>query len=96
MADWIKCDLNAQNIKTKTEKAVLISMPHSSKFDGFQFWHPQKLVREVGGRGYFYTFSFTNEFEFKLKKMGQGRYNKFEVIDEKTISADEMIEAFKG
>ena len=95
MADWIKCDLNAQNIKVKTEKAVLITMPHSSKFDGFQFWHPIKLVRRVG-IGYFYTFSFTNEFEFKLKKMGQGRYNRSEVIDEKTISADEMIEAFKG
>ena len=56
MADWIKCDLNAQNIKAKTEKAVLIAMPHSSKFDGFLFWHPIKLVRRVG-IGYFYTFS---------------------------------------
>ena len=40
--------------------------------------------------------SFTDEFEFKLKKMGQGKYNKSEVIAEQTISAEDMKEAFKN
>lgn len=96
MATWIKCNLNAQNIETETDKAVLIKMPHKSAYDGFKFWHPKKLVREAGGKGYFYTFSFTDEFEFKLFKNGNGRYNQRDIISETVISADEMAEQFKN
>ena len=79
MANWIKVTVNVQNIKAETEKAVLIAMPHSSDFDGFEFWHPKKLVRQCKmGKGWIYSMSFTDEFEFKLKKMGQGRYNQSE------------------
>lgn len=94
MATWHKVNFNAQNIESETEKAVLIKMPHKSGFDGFKFWHPKKLVRTAGGKGYFLTFSFTDEFEFKLVKNGNGKYNKFDVVDQRTISASEMIDAF--
>lgn len=94
MATWHKLNLNAQNIEAETERAVLIKMPHSSDYDGFKFWHPKKLVREAGGNGYLLTLSFTDDFEFKLIKNGNGRYNKSEIIDQRTISASEMIEQF--
>jgi len=97
MANWIKVTVNVQNIKAETEKAVLIAMPHSSDFDGFEFWHPKKLVRQCKiGKGWNYSMSFTDEFEFRLKKMGQGKYNKSEVIAEQTILAEDIKEAFKN
>ena len=94
MADWKSIKFNAQNIVTETDKAVLIACPHKSNFDGFVFWHPKKLVRVIGGKGYFVSFSYTDDFEFKLKKYGKGQYNSRDVIDEKTVSTETMEEIF--
>ena len=96
MTQQNKVRFNAQNIKAETAKAVLINMPHKSNYDGFCFWVSAKLVRDAGGKGYFKTFSFTDEFEFKLLKFGNGRYNSRDVISEKTITAAEMIESFSS
>jgi len=87
-------NFNSQNIVTQTEKAVLIACPHKSNYDGYVFWHPAKLVREAGGKGYFLTLSYTDEFEFRLKKYGKGQHNRREVIDECTVSGDEIAEIF--
>lgn len=93
---WNKIVFNAQNIETETDRAVLIRMPHKSDYDGYMFWHPKKLVRETGAKGYALTFSFTDDFEFKLFKNGNGKYNRHKVIAETTISASEMKEQFKN
>lgn len=53
-------------------------------------------VRDAGGKGYFKTFSFTDDFKFKLLKYGKGRYNKSDVIDEIEIDCEEMMNAFKS
>lgn len=86
---WKTKNFNLQNVKVRTEKAVLIQMPHNSDYDGFCFWHPAKLVRK-GSHSYEIQLSYTDEFNFKLIKNGKGRYNKFDVIEEKTISAEEF------
>lgn len=88
---WHKKHFNIQNIKHQTDRAVLIQMPHSSNHDGFSFWHPSKLVRS-GNNSYDMTFSFTDDFKFNLKKMGQGQHNWDQIIDEQQISAAEMVE----
>lgn len=116
MNKWYKVRFNVQNIITETDKAVLIQMPHSSAYDGFKFWHPAKLIRDVGDQGDAKAFSFTDSFKFKLFKNGQGKYNKCEIIetlyiffhsfdpgkynqreiiDQKEITAKDMIEAFR-
>lgn len=96
MATWHKLILNTQNIEAETERAVLIKMPHSSYYDGFKFWHPKKplYLRESGGNSHLLILSFTDDFEFKLFKNGNGRYNKSKIIDQRTISASEMIGQF--
>ena len=94
MAKWNKIRFNVQNVEAETERSVLINMPHKSKFDGFRFWHPKKLVRDEGQKGWGLSFSFTDEFVFKLVKNGKGRFNSRDVIDEKTITAAEMMEVF--
>ena len=88
---WKNQVINLQNIKAKTEKAVLIQMPHKSKYDGFCFWHPTKLLRN-GSHSYEKSISYTDEFVFKLKKYGQGKYNQNKVIKEIEISAQQFEE----
>lgn len=83
--NWKTINFNAQNIEHETFKAVLIKMPKKSKYSGYAFWHPAKLVRTTGGNGYFKTFSYTNDFIFNLKM-------KTKEIE---ITYEEMEEAFE-
>ncbi len=88
---WHKVYFNSQNIEHDTAKAVLIKMPNKSEYAGYKFWHPTRLVREEGGKGYHMSFSFTEEFQFTIRKYGQNR----QVTAEKIIGWDEMLEAFE-
>lgn len=74
---------------------VLIGMPHSSAHDGYKFWISQKLVRQ-GRHSYERFLSVNEDMTFKLIKNGKGKFNKFEVIASKEITADELAEAFGG
>lgn len=88
---WEKIKFNKNNIKYETGKATLIKMPNNSEYVDFYFWHPSKLVREEGGKGYFKSFSFTEEWEFKIFKKNK----KGEIVDELEITVEEMKEIFE-
>lgn len=87
---WKKIKVNVQNIKHETEKAVLIAMPHSSNYDGFTFWISKKLVR-AGSHSYEVQVSINDDMTFNLKRTSE---KTRAVLEETTIGADEMIEAF--
>ncbi|MDY2887339.1 MAG: hypothetical protein SOT25_00985 [Malacoplasma sp.] len=91
---WKNIEINLQNIEGGTEKATLIKMPNKSKYAGYKFWHSSKLIRS-GSNNYARSIGYTDEFTFKLKKYGNGKWNKNEVIDEKEINVEEFEEAFK-
>lgn len=91
---WKNIEINVQNIETDTGKATLIKMPNKSEYAGYKFWHPSKLIR-YGSNSYARSISYTDEFTFKLFKNGNGKYNKFDVIDEIEISVEEFEEAFE-
>lgn len=82
---WKKIYFNAQNIEHDTGRAVLINCPKKSSFGGWSFWHPSKLVREEGGRGYHLSFSFTEEWEFKLFKQYKTGENPQRTVDFQTM-----------
>ena len=90
---WKNIEINLQNIESDTGKATLIKMPNNSKYAGYKFWHPSKLVRD-GSNSYAKSIGYTDGFTFKLFKNGNGKYNKFDKIDEIEIDAKEFEEAF--
>ncbi|EKB56610.1 hypothetical protein HMPREF9699_01339 [Bergeyella zoohelcum ATCC 43767] len=94
MATWDKIFINSQNIISETDRAFLIKMPNRSQYKGYAFWHPKKLVRLQGGKGYHITFSFTEDFEFRVILYGQGRFNSKTIIRQEYLTPNEMREAF--
>ena len=91
---WRELLFNAQNIKTSTPSAYLIKMPRGSRYPDYMFWHPAKLVKAVGGKGQFMALLYADGFVFRLFKNGQGRHNKREIIDRKTVTSKDIAEAF--
>lgn len=88
--EWKSIRINKQNIKKDIGSAILIAMPHNSKYDGFTFWHSSKLIKS-GKHSYALSLSYTDGFTFKLKRVSQ---KTFKVLDEKEISAEEFEKAF--
>lgn len=86
---WKGLQINSNLIKARTEKYVLINMPHNSEYDGYAFWHPAKLVWD-GLNSAAPSIRYTDGFVFRLKKYGKGRYNSREVLDEIPLAPDEM------
>jgi len=84
---WKKIMINATQIEFATEKAVKIKLPNNSGYKDYTFWHPAKLVSKKGGM---YTFSYTDDFKFRLIKYGKGQYNRSAVLSEVEISAEEI------
>lgn len=91
--EWKNININKNNIKTETDKAVLIAMPHSSSYDGYVFWHPSKLVRN-GRHSEAVSISYNDEFTFHLKKYGKGKTNYKDVLDEVELDPSEFEEEF--
>lgn len=91
--NWKNINISKNNIKAETEKAVLISMPHKSDYDGYTFWHSSKLVRS-GRNGNSVSIGYNDDFVFHLKKYGNGKWNSHEVIVEVDIDVENFEEAF--
>lgn len=91
---WKNINVNINQIKLNTGRAILINCPHNSEYDGFSFWHPAKLVRS-GKHSASVSIGYTEDFKFKLIKYGKGKYNSRDIIDEIEISVEEFEEMFE-
>ena len=87
---WKNIVINSNNVVTATDKAVLIKIPRSK----LKFWHPAKLVRYKGKNNYLISIGYTDDFNFKLFRNGEGRHNQKEIIEELHLSAQEFEEYF--
>lgn len=91
---WHQLTIPSNQIEASTIKAELIKMPKKSKYNGFSFWHPAKLIKGSNIKEHF-SIIFSETFQFNLKKYGKGRFNSKVVVEEKAITAVEMLEAFE-
>ena len=85
---WKKLYFNAQNIVLVAGRATLIKMPAGSRYKGYTFWYPSKLIADEGGKGYYKSILYTEESIFKITKRG----NKNEV---EHLDVEEMQSAFE-
>lgn len=90
---WKNININSNQIKTETERAVLINCPHNSEYCGYSFWHPSKLVSS-GKHLASALIIYNEDFKFKLIKYGKGKWNSRNTIDEIEISVEEFEEMF--
>ena len=91
---WKNVEINIQNIEYDSGRATLIKMPNKSRYAGYKFWHPSKLIRS-GSNSYASRLGYTDEFTFTLKKYGNGKYNSNKVIDEIEIDVETFEEIFE-
>ncbi|MEG0051195.1 MAG: hypothetical protein RR712_03370 [Terrisporobacter sp.] len=91
--EWKNININLSNVITQTDKATLIKLPNKSKYAGYSFWHSNKLIRD-GINSNAICISYNNEFEFKFKKYGNGKYNKTTLLVEVKATIDEFEECF--
>ena len=84
---WKNINLNSNLIKQETAKAFLIKIPKTK----WLFWYPAKLVRFNGKGGYMMSIGFNSDMTFNIFQNGNGKYNRFEKIAQKTLNFDEMM-----
>ena len=87
---WHKIKFNTQNIIGETAKATIIKMPNKSKWKGLTFYHPSKLVREEGHKGYRSSFSFTDDWETSYLKVTKPSKIEAEVREIEELVRDEI------
>lgn len=90
---WKTLDLPPELVAVCTDKSIKIDMPQNSRYKGYNCWISRKLVhinvQYVGNDKFlFYEVVYKDNFMFRLKKYGKGRYNKYDVVDEKEIDAE--------
>lgn len=90
--EWHKLYFYKNNVVTCTENGVLIKLPNKSSYQGYKFWFPKKLVKNVDN--VYNCFIFTMEFKFKIFKNGKTGKAKYRVIDSEEIDVDDMMEIF--
>lgn len=91
---WKNINININQIKVETERAMLINCPHNSGYDGYSFWHPSKLIA-IGKHSASAIIIYNEDFKFKLIKYGKGKWNSKNIIDEIEISVEEFEKMFE-
>lgn len=88
---FLNININRNQIKHSSGRAILIAMPHNSDYDGFTFWFPEKLVDE-GRHGEAVRLCIPVSFNFTLRRTSPKTYK---VLAEEELNAYELVEQFK-
>lgn len=90
---WHRININKQNIKAETSRAILIALPHSCDYNGYSFWHPLTLVT-AGKHSNAVEINCHELYKFRIYKYGKGKWNNRSILDEKVVSVEEIEDAF--
>lgn len=88
---FLNININRNQIKRSSGRAILIAMPHKSDYDGFTFWFPEKLVDE-GRHDEAIRLCIPVSFNFTLKRTSPKTYK---VLAEAELNAYELVEQFR-
>lgn len=80
---------NSNLIKWETEKAYLLKLPKSQ----YKLWISKRFARVLPNE-YQIKIRIPNNFKTKIFKNGEGRYNKYYIVSEKEIDAEELLKYF--
>lgn len=87
MTEWLKVKANSNLIQAETDRAVLIKLPKTE----LCFWHPSKLVKYSGKKGYKITISYTDGWKFIAKRTSQ---KTKAILEEREIPAEKFPSYF--
>lgn len=87
---WFHISIKSENVRFYGNSAC-ITLPYHSPYKNWLMWVGKKLVRD---EGYCFALSTKETFNFTIKKMGKGRFNKGEVLEQKEITAQELLDIF--
>lgn len=88
---FLNININRNQIKRSSGRAILIAMPHKSDYDGFTFWFPEKLVDE-GRHDEAIRLCIPVSFNFNLRRTSPKTYK---VLAEAELNAYELVEQFR-
>lgn len=88
---YLNININRNQIKYSSGRAILIAMPHKSDYDGFTFWFPEKLVDE-GRHDEAIRLCIPVSFNFNLRRTSPKTYK---VLDEAELNAYQLVEQFR-
>lgn len=88
---YLNININRNQVKLSTGRALLIAMPHNSDYDGFTFWFPEKLV-DKGRHDEAIRLCIPVSFEFKLRRTSP---KTFKVLAEEELNAYQLVEQFR-
>ena len=84
---WINFYVNKNQIQTETAKAILVKLPKTD----WLVWISSKCVRS-GTHSANLRVGVCDDREYEIFRNGNGRYNKFQKIDSKTVTGTELAE----
>lgn len=88
---FLNININRNQIKHSSGRAILIAMPHKSDYDGFTFWFPEKLVDE-GRHDEAIRLCIPASFNFSLRRTSPKTYK---VLAEEELNAYQLVEQFR-
>lgn len=90
MTTWKNIICNSNLVQKETDRSFLIKLPKSE----LKFWHPAKLCRTSGKNGYRLSIGYTDDFNFKCFRTGNGKHNFKDIIEEVEYTASQIEELF--
>lgn len=88
--DWIYIRVPQDAFVASSRKSYKIAMPHNCDLRGYCIWFPRKLT--IGNDDLIDQIYFNKSYTFRALKYGQGKFNRYEVLDERMISGEELAE----
>ncbi len=96
-AQWQKISVTESDFVKKCKNATLFNMPKGSEYEGYQFFHPNKLVHmKEGDYNLTFDLSYTKDFVFNLTKGEEKVGLDADSFSKQVSKAKSLSKAIKG